>query len=254
LQKIAYILLLLIIITGCSVSRKRSTNASGNEIESHYGTALDEVLSKNLTNTDFYIQRADVRLTQGNVTVHFLAAIRFKRPDTLLISVKSRAGIEAGRAFLTRDTVIISDRINKKLLVGDARSIKAKYGIESGYIYAILGDLIITEKDKKKDINCNKGNSQVKILSTNSKVEYTIDCSRKKTVRTYFEGDLRSANIQISYSDFIKSGRIEIPRKIEITGDKDNINVGIDIKKIEAPWKGSVRFIPGAGYKLVRIR
>lgn len=253
-KEIVFILFSIILATGCSVSRRGNIRTDGAESAPGTSSTIASVLANNLTNTDFFIQRADIRLTQENITVHFIAAIRFKRPDSLIISVKSRAGIEAGRAFMTRDTVIISDRINKKLLVGDAKSIKSKYGIESSYIYAVLGDLIIKQKEELKTLNCNKGNSLAKIESQGSKIEYTIDCKRKKAVKTYFEGELRSANIEVGFSDFIRVDRIEIPRKIEISEDKNNLNLGIEIKKIEIPWKGSFKFIAGNGYKIVRIR
>jgi len=30
--------------------------------------------------------------------------------------------------------------------------------------------------------------------------------------------------------------------------------VSIEIKNIESPWNGTIRFIPGSGYRVVKIR
>ena len=44
----------------------------------------------------------------------------------------------------------------------------------------------------------------------NKTIEYTIDCSRKKAVRAYFEGDINTGNITIDYSDIAIADRTKI--------------------------------------------
>ena len=65
-----------------------------------------------------------------------------------MITVRSRTGIEAGRAFITSDTLIIKDRFNKKLLVGKPETLAKKYGIDPSFLFTILGDIVVEDKDR----------------------------------------------------------------------------------------------------------
>lgn len=255
MRKIILISILICSISlSCSVGKKSiRDNYTSPELTGSSNT-LKEILRNNLSNNDFYIQRADVRLTQENVTVRFNAAIKFRRPDSLLVSVKAKTGMEAGRALITRDTLIINDRINKKVIVGDAKSIRKKYGIDPYYMFALLGDLIVNESEEVKDIDCKKGLTLPRLQVNDKRIEYTIDCNKGKIVKAFFEGDIRSGNISIGYSDFITVSRVRFPEKIEISDDMNNINILIEIRKIDMPWEGPMRLIPGSGYKIVRIR
>ena len=76
---------------------------------------MESIIKNNLSKENFYIQKADIKVTQDNISVRFIASIKFRKPDSLLISVKSRTGIEAGRAFITKDTILINDRIKQKI-------------------------------------------------------------------------------------------------------------------------------------------
>lgn len=246
--------LIALILFSCSVSRKSRSGNNDSSVTEKSSNTLKEIVSNNLSNEDFFIQRADVKLTQENVTVHFNAAIRFRRPDSLLISVKAKTGIEAGRALITRDTLVINDRINRKVIVGDASGIRRKYGIDPYYIFAMLGDLIVNESEAAEAVDCRNGISLPRLQVNERRIEYTIDCSRGKVVKAFFEGDIRSANVELAYSDFINVSRIKIPQRIEISSDMNNVNIEIEIKKIIMPWDGPLRFITGSGYKVVRIR
>lgn len=255
MRKVTLISVLIgIIALSCSVSKKTVSENLPSYEPAGSSYALREILRNNLSNNDFYIQRADVRLTQENMAVNFNASIKFRRPDSILVSVKAKTGMEAGRALITRDTIIINDRINKKVIVGDAKSIRKKYGIDPGYIFALLGDLIISEAESVRDINCSKGMILPTLQVNDKRIEYTIDCSKGKVVKASFEGDIRSGNIMIAYSDFITVNRIRFPEKIEVSDDMNNVTILITIRKIDMPWEGPLKFITGSGYKTVRIR
>ncbi len=255
MRKIVIISVLLAFISlSCSVSRKNRSGDSNSSVPVRNNNTLKEIVSNNLSNNDFFIQRADVMLTQENITVHFNAAVRFRQPDSLLVSVKSKTGIEAGRALITRDTIVINDRINRKVIVGDALGIRNKYGIDSYYIFALLGDLIVNEKESGTTVDCTKGLNLPRLTVNDKRIEYTIDCGRGKIIKAFFEGDIRTGNIELKYSDFINVNRVIIPQKIEISDDLNNVNIQIEIKKIVVPWEGTLKLLTGSGYKVVRIK
>ncbi len=244
----------ILIVSGCTATRKASDRPIGRVGETSAGFSVSEVLSNNISNENFYIAKADIRVEQENVAIRLGASFRFRKPDSLLVIVRSRTGIEAGRGLITKDTILINDRINRNLMIGSAKSLGSKYGIDAGLIYALLGDVIIEERDTRRKINCKDGGTSEVFIYDGRRIEYTFDCKGAKVVRTYFEGDVRSGNITIEYSDFTESGKIRFPQRIEMYDDLKSLKVVIEMKKIERPWSGSLRFIPGSGYRVVKIR
>jgi hypothetical protein len=245
---------LSVVLSGCSVFRKSGSTPGEAAKEVIDENSFASVVRNNISNENFYIQKADVKVTQDDISARFVAGIKFRKPDSLLISVRSRTGIEAGRAFITKDTILLNDRINRKLLIGNPEIIGEKYGIDPVFIFAILGDIIVDEKGLKESLSCKKGIYQNEFEIDNKSVEYTIDCSKKKAVRAYFEGDINNGNITIDYSNIIISEGIRYPQKIEIVDDLRSLNIILEIKKVVSPWDGRIEFVKGSGYKVVRIR
>lgn len=256
MQKIGYIVLAAtVLITGCSTARKTGKTSVGNAKESATTDyTVESVIMNNLSNNNFYIQKADINIIQENISVRLVADIKFKKPDTILITIKSRTGIEAGRAFITKDTLIVRDRINKKLLIGEPEALGAKYGVDPSFILAILGDIVVEEKDKTESMKCLRGDFSREFKVHGKNVEYIIDCQRNKLKQAYFEGDIKSGNITITMNEIIKSGNVIYPGKIIINDDLKSMSVVIEIRKIESPWDGKISSVSGQGYKVVKIR
>jgi hypothetical protein len=255
LQKVIFILLIIsAILASCSETRRAGRTASTSENEIVAVNNLESVIRNNLSNKDFNIQKAEIDLIQENISVRLITDIKFKKPDSLLITVRSRTGIEAGRAFITSDTLIIRDRINKKLLIGKPEALGTKYGIDPSLIFVILGDIVVEEKDRTKSMECIKGEYRKEFEIHGKNIEYIIDCERRKLKQTYFEGDINSGNITIRLSDIINSGKAVYPGRVEIQDDLKSVGIIMKIKKIESPWAGKIGSLAAQGYKVIRIR
>jgi hypothetical protein len=255
LQKIVYILVIVsAILVSCSATRKARNAGSNTGGEIIAENSLESVIRNNLSNNDFNIQKAEITVIQDNISVRFIADIKFKKPDSLLITVKSKTGIEAGRAFITRDTLIIKDRINKKLLVGKPETLGTKYGIDPLFIFAVLGDIVIEEKDRAGLMECIKGEFRKEFNIHGRNVEYVIDCERKKLKQTYFEGDINTGNVTIGLSNIVNSGSIKYPERVEINDDLKSLEIIMEIKKIVSPWLGKIGSVAMQGYKVIKIR
>jgi len=242
------------VLSGCSVLKKSGSNDSYAEKEISSDNNVGSVVRNNISNRNFYIQRADIKVTQENITARFTAGIKFRKPDTLLVTARSRTGIEAGRAFITKDTILLKDRINKKLFIGNPEMIEAKYGVNPSLIFAVLGDVIIEESEMKRSLDCVKGIFRKEFKFRNKSVEYTIDCGRKKAIQAYFEGDIKTGNITIDFSNIGILNGVQFPQRVEIIDDLKSINIILEIKKIESPWDGKIEFIQGSDYKVIKIR
>ena len=255
MRKITVILLILItIIEGCSVFRKTGKGLKSNVKEITPANVLEAIVENNITNRNFYIPKASVTVTQNNVSTKFTANLKFRKPDTLLLSLRSKLGIEAGRAFVTSDTILVNDRVRKNLLTGNPQKIKSKYGIEPVLLYIILGDMILDEGDRSRIIDCSGGTAKNEFEVRNKRIEYTLDCEKQKISRAYIEGDITSGNITLSFKDFMSRNSLTIPRIIEINDDLSSLQIEVRIEKIEDNWNGKIEFVPGAGYEVIRLK
>lgn len=244
----------MIVAEGCSVLRKtgKGMKSTGKEIAS--GDLLGETIENNITNRNFNISRASVTVTQNNVSTKFTANLKFKKPDTLLLSLRSKLGIEAGRAFVTSDTILINDRIGKNLLTGNPRNIKSKYGIEPVLLYIILGDMILDKGDQTRTIECSRGLSKNEFEVRNKSIEYTLDCGLGKITRAYIAGDVTSGNITLDFKDFLRQNDLIVPQIIEINDDLSTLKIEVKIERIESNWNGKIQFVPGEGYEVIRLK
>jgi len=57
----------------------------------------------------------------------------------------------------------------------------------------------------------------------------------------------------LKYSKYLKLDNILIPGIIEFTDSQYDIFVKIRIVKVEYPWDGNVKFIPGKGYEIIDL-
>jgi hypothetical protein len=255
LQKVTYIFLIIsVVLSGCSPARKAGSTDSRTGNANIAGNSLEAIFRNNLSNNNFYIQKAEINVIQDNISVRVIADIKFRKPDSMMITVRSKTGIEAGRAFITKDTLIIKDRFNKKLLIGKPKGLGKKYGIDPSFLFTVLGDIVVEEKDRSVLMECVKGEYRKEFDIHGKRVEYVIDCQRKKLKQTYFEGDINSGNITIGLSDIKNEGKIIYPGLIEINDDLKSVGIIIEIKKIESPWTGRMGSVSGQGYKMIKIR
>lgn len=250
MYKALKIFLFFVILSGCSVLRDQ--NKKSGIIKDYFG--FDNINELNLTNNSFYIQKAEVEVITENEKKIFLASVKFCKPDTFLISVRSRAGIEAVRAFITDDTLLINDRLNKILYYGSGKEIGMRFGYSREYIPALFGDLINNNKYKKSISKCENDEYTINLNFELDNLKYLYNCNSGKLSDFIFSNANISNPVIIKYfkSEIINTARIY--SEILILNLKDIKSVKINYSKIEYPYNGFIEFLPGKNYELARIR
>jgi hypothetical protein len=248
---IGTILIISVVLGGCSVFRK--TEKGGRVLSSGTGKNID-IVKNNISNNSFYIQKASVTVSENNVTSRFLATIKYKLPDSLLISIKARIGFEAARIFMTKDTLIINDRINRKIRAGNPQVLKKKYGIEPSYIFVVLGDFIIDQKSLDLQVNCRNGLYNDNFIVGDREINYVVDCRKGKILNASFMGDIKTGDINLVFSEFISTEDLIIPGIIEVSGTTSSIKAKIEIEKAVNNYQGYIGFKSGGNYDIVRLK
>lgn len=245
-------IVLLLFVTGCSLTRR---SGSSYVIDSGVtGTSLGTPDYQNISKSAFNISKAEIEISENGEKSRLLAYMKYRTPGDYLISIRGRSGIEAARIYMTTDTVMINDRINKKLYIGSSRDLAGKYGITGDEIPVVTGDFIADEASDKVKVNCDKGKAFISTRIENKKIEYTFDCRLNKPVRCKIYDDKGNQGLEFQYAKFIRVDSKTIPGTIIINDFLRETNIKIEIKKIDFQDKEPLNFIPGRGYEKIILR
>ncbi|HQG76005.1 MAG TPA: DUF4292 domain-containing protein [Bacteroidales bacterium] len=248
---IVAILISIVFLGGCSTIKRRS----GIVVDRTYTAEnVSDIVGRNISGYDFFIQKADITVLENNSTARFLALVKYKRPDSLSLSFRTRLGIEAARILITADTLIISDRINKRTRIGKPEELKEKYGIEPKLIFTVLGDIIVEQRDEKRRIKCSNGIFENEYNVGGRQVNYTIDCRNAKLVRTNFFESRGLGILNLEFAEFIQVGPVVIPGLVKAKSDLNNIEVTVKVEKAEIGYKGVIGFKSPANYRIIGLK
>jgi hypothetical protein len=240
-------------LTGCSILRK-SKNGDQTDLNTPYtGNILEIVNKQNITNKSFFIQKAEIELVTTNETTKFIGNIRFEYPDKFLISLKTRSGIEGARIYINKDSILVNDRLNKKMYFAKADYFRLKFGLDQSILPLIFGDVILEKKCEEALNSCVDEKANVGCYIKGIYLKYIIDCNKGKVLMVSNMNNYNQTDIKINYSKYMKLGDILLPGIIEFKDSQHNISVKIKILKVDYPWDGNVKFIPGKGYELIEL-
>lgn len=246
-------MILLILIQGCSVKRRIGNKVNESSEKTITKNVIESIEEQNITNNNFLIQKAEIQIEAGDSKEKYLANIKFEKPDKYLISIKSRTGIEGARIYISEDSVLINDRINKKLYVGTSFYIEKKYGLKLRCLPLIFGDIVLNKNDKRNSKECEGDKLNINSIEKGVLLNYEIGCRERKTKVVSQLNSLNEKRFEIKTNGFWKIGNILIPKRIEFMDYQQNLRILIRYIKVEIPWGGNVKFSPGKGYELIKL-
>lgn len=253
MYKIVIILSAVLFITGCSVLKKDRTEVLNDTGLHSTKQSSDEFQIRNVSNENYYIQKAEVQVSgQGGVD-KLLLTVKYRKPDQYLISVRNKTGIEAARLFISADTILLNDRINRKLYISSPDYLKKKYGLTLSVIPVLIGDCIEKRGSIFKEEDCINNRIEVEGYVSGVKINYLIDCKLEKPVLSVLESSLSAERIEVRNSEFFEVENHIIPGSIEINDYKRENIIDIKIKRITFSWEGDIDFIPGNNYEIIEL-
>ncbi|MBP7731662.1 MAG: DUF4292 domain-containing protein [Bacteroidales bacterium] len=245
-KKEIVIVILSFLVSGCATSLKSLNN---NEIYSNPEVIIDETLRSNLGEYGFFIQKGKLDIKNENERTRLIFTVKHLPPDNYLISLRSVTGIEAMRVKLSKDTIVVNDRINREILYGKGEAFEKIAGVPVDLLGIAFGDLSGVNIKLVENSEIRNNNIIVYSNLRNISIISTINCNLRKVKEAIVFTNPKENELVIKYSDF-KRGNIIIPRTIDIKNGKGDIRILIKIKKIIVPWHGEIEFIPGNGYMM----
>ena len=251
MQKIVLIVLIAMSISGCSVLKHGKKTPA--ETESNREISVNSIIEKNLTRNNFDIQKAEIQYTDNSKTVNLLASLKYRTSEEYMISMRSRTGIEIARIFVTNDTILLNDRINRKLYYGSSDYLEKKYGISAKAIPILFGDIIIAD-NHKAIIECKDGKGEVNEKLNSKILKYQVDCDKKKISGLLILSDKEEGLIEGKLDDFQYIEDKLFPGTVKLLEVKGKSEIRINIRKVSFNESESLKFIPGANYEKVLIK
>ena len=251
MQKQTLILIIVFILgSGCSVLKKAGRSGNLRTNGSNSIILSEQLKSQNITNAGFFITKAELEVSGIDGNEKLICSIKYVYPGTYLISIRNRTGIEAARIFLSNDTVLVNDRINKRLYFGSNKQMIEKYGFNQSVIPLIMGDYLTEDLVSSESEGCIGGLFKKQDSYNGLVINYTIDCSILKVISAAIE---KGNSFNLEYSRFMRLDNILIPEEIKIEDLEKMTKIFIRIVRIEYPWNGSIEFIPGSGYEKIPL-
>jgi hypothetical protein len=243
----------VILISGCAVFKTNTLSDNRLSDDVLDAQLFESIEKQNLTSNGFNVQKAEIVVKTKDRTEKLLGSIRFEYPDKYLISIKTKSGIEVARAYLNKDTVLVNDRINKKMYFDFTGQFKKKYGFSGNEISLIFGDFYTDKTKEAFKANCKNGIMELDANQKGAKINYVIDCRKAKLKKSLIMSSLNVPGLSLLYDNYIKYGSGLFPGDIIISDLKNDIVIEIKIKKLEAPWSGNIDFIPGKNYEILQL-
>jgi hypothetical protein len=235
----ALILIGIMFICGCTARRfvVRSPDSLNPE---PFEKLVENVRKNNISNKDFYIEKALFTINVNNETKRFLFSLKFKMPDTYLISIKNITGFEALRILITKDTLLVNERIGKRILYAKPGVLEKKTGLPFYALNILFGDLSADDFIIKQ--------RQGRRVWTS-----VLDPEKEKVLSTEISDGTLGEAIKINFSKFRKKYS-NAPSIIEFQSPGRGIRAKIKLERIEMSWNGLIEFVPGKGYTREEIK
>jgi hypothetical protein len=248
----ALIVILIVTLHGCSVAHY-TTVGNGDQEAGSDVNIIENVRSNNICEENFFIEKGEITINRGNDAERFLFTVKYNKPGIWLISIRNFAGLEGARIYLSGDTVLINDRIGKRVLFGKAVDLEKLTGFSSLLINSLFGDLILPESREKPEIVQNNNKYAIIQNIQGKSWKSVIDMNKGKVAFFSLQSSGGKEILKIKYSKFSRAGR-HIPRAIELNETSENLIASIRLKRMQIPWTGDIEFISGKGYSKERIK
>ena len=239
-------------MSGCSTG-KLVSNRNEFDFKEDIHSATAGLKLNNISDEDFFITKGLIFLKSLKESQRFIFNVRHKAPDIYLISIRNNMGIEGGRIYVTKDTLLINDRVNRRVLYGKPEMIRKLTGMPLTFIDLLFGDISGKRTLDENKIESKEGKVIINQLINGFSGISEIDIKMNKIRKADWNTGPGSKEIKFRYSDFDRGGK-HFPHKVQINSDMDSTEILIRIEKIEFGLIEEPGFIPGENYKHEEIK
>ena len=243
------IIIIVITVSSCRSLRLYETVTESGTVEINAEKLVERVKLNNIIAGPLAINKIIINYEQGGESRRLRANLKYNGSDSILISIRTFAGIEAARVLIEKDTVRISDKINKIYYLGRTEELGKKYGIKFDFIDLFFGDIGNIDKRKGR-LRCEEGLVKMQENVPGRTIVYTIDCNINKIKAIEGTIGYEEEKIRGTFDEFRSEDGLLYPGEISwhLNGEETVIN--IEMQNLKRSGSRNIIFRVGSDYKL----
>lgn len=246
-------IIIIILHSSCQRYRLYDTGPAEGTYEIATSKLVKSVRLNNVLDEPVAINRITIHYRKGEENRKFRANMKYNGRDSILLSIRTIAGIEAARVLIDKDAIKISDKINKVYYLGKTDRIGRRYGVEFAFINMLFGD-IAKLKNGEKSTQCIEGIAKIREEEEGNTLEYTIDCNIKKLKavegRIGYEGE----KIQGIFNEYRYENGFLYPGKIEWRMEGEGALINLEMNNVKSLERKNLIFRVNHDYEVKIIR
>ncbi len=123
-----FIVSIALLTTSCK-TKKVATETTSSKMNAEN---VQKRLIKNQLNAEWLVGRAKVSFNDGSSAMNATAELRMRKDSVIWMSVR-KFGFEGGRALITKDSVFLLDKLNRKYAAEDLSFIAEQYNLPANF-------------------------------------------------------------------------------------------------------------------------
>lgn len=237
----ALVILLIILIAGCSVSRKRRRAEPGIAAgTADYSSVAAMVTGYNITDAGFVIRRGKLELEGTSVEGSFGFSARINKDGDFVASVRGPLGIELVRLLAVGNEIAAIDRFNRTVYVGKKDEFLKKNGMPPDFVRILFGDM---PEMVGATFEAAAGNEvMVRIREKDTSREVSLCVDEMKVCRQRVSSLGTGHELTMQFSDFRNAGGRKYASKIDMKEGKQKLHVTVKIDELVPGFDERIEF------------
>ena len=249
-------------LKGCKTTR----NSIGLTYERNV-EGVKESLKKNKIDVNtIWIKKYNCEIIENWKRKEFYGDIKIIKGERIAITIKSGIGIETARILLTKDSVIIIDRIKREVYCGGYKRMEKYFGLIDCYKKA--EDLLVSnntmiieelEQDIRNEYGIKSGENRNEIIIYETGMKkrlkrFTIGMDNNSIVE-YMEKNGEIEMMKVNYLSWNNVENLKFPKELQIEiskGSEKTIGI-IKYERVEFDRQINTKFYIPDGYKVINL-
>jgi hypothetical protein len=235
-----YIILILISfnIISCAIFKSHRVAIVNSEINTD---SVNQLLHANFFDYEYLSAKTKITVINTDGKTEFSASVRIKKDSAIWISISPALGIEIARVLITKDSIKIIDRFNKKYYSTNYNVFKdyTSIPITLNTLESIIAGLPIYYDEKK--LKAKKQDTLLLLTSSQKKIQNTLYLNPDYTIwRMDLIDSAMGKSLNLKYKSYNRDNKkpFALERELDLNDEKKtNVFINFSKVKIDSPLK-----------------
>jgi len=239
--KTGLITVIIILLAGCSASRKRkSTEAGSVAADANISAMISSIKSYNITGKGFVIKRGRIEVEGTDYDGSYGFNARLNSKGDFFASVRGPLGIELIRLIAVGNDIAAISRLERIVYVGKKDAFMKKNGMPEDFIKIIFGDMPeLNYQDYKMT---GEREMIVKSVENGFEREINLCLDESKVCRESINSTASDHQITLDFNAFMSSGDVKYASEILMKEKRNMLQVKLSIEEFTSGYDTDINF------------